>query len=108
MKCGLDSGGCVCVWWAAAPALVCVALLPDEPFEPAPEVEVDAAAVELADEDAEVDAAAVELADEAAVVEAGAADDDVLGEVEWLPDPHPATTSAATSAAVARLTMTGA
>jgi hypothetical protein len=96
-KCGVDSGGCVCVWRAALADLVFVAVVLDDELDAA-EVELDAlraGAVELAGDDAVPEpafAGAAALADE-------------LVEVEWPPDPHAATSSAVTSAATARRTI---
>jgi hypothetical protein len=106
-KCGVESGGCVWVW-------LCRRLVE------AP----DARAVEDAELDVDVDvdvATADELADDAVapavavapVVAAGSADVDVLElelelelvELEWLLDPHAATSSAVISAAPMRLTI---
>jgi hypothetical protein len=101
-KCGVEGGGCVCVRWAA-----CVLVL-ELGFDELWVEEPDAAAVEEL-----ADAAVEELADDvvAAVVtlDPAPADErvleDVLWVVEWLPDPHAATSSAVTSAAAARLTI---
>ena len=92
-KCGVDSGGCVWVWCAGL-----VALVAEVPVLDALRVVVEAELEEPDEDPADV----LELtAGGVASVE----DRDEVVEVEWLPDPQAAASSAVTSAAAARLTI---
>jgi len=93
-KCGVDSGGWVWVWCAGLVVLVLEAVALDALR--VVEAELD----ELDEGDEDDEDALLELAGAAALE-----DRDELVEVEWLPDPHAATSSAVTSAAAARLTI---
>jgi hypothetical protein len=98
-KCGVDGGGLVCVWWAGLLALLVVEVLVDVEDEALAVVEVEL--VLLVDEP--VSGCVVELEPDA--------DDDPDGgterfeDVEWLLDPHAATSSAVISAAAVRFTI---
>ena len=97
-KCGVETGGCVWLWRAARGLLLLERVLRVDDGE----LDVDVAfGFELADDVA----AAVVALEPPPVCAARVEDLDEPVEVEWLPDPHAATSSAVASAAAVRLTI---